>query len=153
MEGGTLQQLQNLIGWRNISMSTDVTGHVNEVEVFIKLVVRCYLIMSGLHYFSMSSLTDKPHSNVFPTNYRISIPLAKRKTIFLITCLLSLIDTSFLESSIPRSYKKDYSHNQRKFGKILTCTALHVLLAINHIPHIHKNLHIDHYTGELELVW
>ena len=46
--------------------------------------------MSGLHYFSMSSLTDKPHSNVFPTNY-ISIPLAKRKTIFL-DHLLAIID-------------------------------------------------------------
>ena len=65
MEGGTLQQL---IGWRNISVSTDVTGHVNEVEKFIELVVRCHLIMSGLHYFLISSLTDKPHFNVFPTN-------------------------------------------------------------------------------------
>ena len=36
---------------------------------------------------------------------------------------------SFLKSSIPRNYKKDYSYNQRKFAKILTCTAL--LFTIN----------------------
>ena len=71
-------------------MSTDVTGHVNKDEEFIELVVRSHLIMSGLHYFSMSSLIDKPHSNVFPTNY-ISLPLAKRRTIFL-DHLLAIID-------------------------------------------------------------
>ena len=47
---------------------------------------------------------------------------------------------SFLESSIPRNYKKDYSHNQRNFAKILNCTAL--LLTINMGSLLLQNHHI-----------
>lgn len=81
MEGGTLQQLRNLIGWRSIGVSTDVSGHVNDIEDFLVLVVRCHLVVCALHYFSMTSLSDKPKSNGFPANFD-SLPFKKRKEIF-----------------------------------------------------------------------
>ena len=57
-----------------------------------------FVYVTVTNYFSMSSLTDKPHSNVFPTNY-ISLPLAKRKTIFL-DHLLAITDRYV----IPRNF-------------------------------------------------
>lgn len=81
MEGGTLQQLRNLTGQRNIGLAMDVTGYVNDIEDFLEAVIRCHLVAAALHYFSMSSLSDKPHSNAFPSNYA-TLPTHKRKQVF-----------------------------------------------------------------------
>lgn len=51
LEGGTLQQLRNLINRRNISATTNVTGRVNEVEDFLELIVRCHIVAAAMHFF------------------------------------------------------------------------------------------------------
>lgn len=56
-------QLKNIINRRNIGK--DITGRVNEIEDFFELVVNCHLISATMHYFSMESLSDTPHSNGF----------------------------------------------------------------------------------------
>lgn len=81
MEGGTLQQLHNLIGRSNIGSETDVKGHVNEIEDFLELVVKCHMIEAALHFFSMSTIDDRPHSNSFPAGFA-SLPFSKRKALF-----------------------------------------------------------------------
>ena len=60
-EGGTLLQLKNIINRRNIGK--DISGKVNEVEDFLELVINCHLIAAALHFFSMESVSDTPHSN------------------------------------------------------------------------------------------
>ena len=89
-ESGTLQQLRNLIGRRNIGLSTDVKGHVNEIEDFLELVVNCHMVAAAMHFFSMNSLKDQPHSNSFPTGYA-SWPIEKKKKVFL-KKLLMIVD-------------------------------------------------------------
>ena len=90
MEGGTLQQLRNLIGRRNIGSETDVKGHVNEIEDFLELVIRCHLIEATLHFFAMRNTTDTPHANTFPPGFA-SLPFHKRKELFF-DRLLRIID-------------------------------------------------------------
>lgn len=90
LEGGTLQQLRNLISRRNIGLSTNVTGHVNEIEDFLETVIRCHLISAALHFFLMSNIGDSPHTNDIPPAFK-SLPLKKRKAIFL-EKLLCIVD-------------------------------------------------------------
>ena len=90
LEGGTLQQIRNLISRRNIGLSTSVTGHVNDIEDFLEVVIRCHLISAALHFFSMSSISDCPHTNDIPPSFK-SLPLQKRKGVFL-DKLLCIID-------------------------------------------------------------
>ena len=35
MEGGTLQQLRNLLGIRNIGIFAEVENHINDIEDFL----------------------------------------------------------------------------------------------------------------------
>ena len=71
MEGRTLLQLWNLIGCRNNGLATEVKGHVNEIKDFLELVIRCHLVAAALHFFSMSSTDDHPHSNAFPHHFQL----------------------------------------------------------------------------------
>jgi len=80
IEGGTLQQLRNLINRRNISVSSSVSGHVNEIEDFLEIVSKSHLIAAALHLFSMT-IDDEPHSNCFPAS-------AKEKTCFMRNCII-----------------------------------------------------------------
>ena len=140
MQGGTPQKLRNLIGWRNISTSTDVTGHVNEVEEFIELVVRCHLIMSGLHYFSMNSLTDKPHSNVFlPTISPFLWP--RGRTIFL-DHLLAIIDRYVIPRKFHTEKLQERLQPQPEEVRQNPCTAL--LLTINMGSLLFQNYHVGY---------
>lgn len=68
LEGGTLQQLRNLINRRNISATTSVCGHVNDVQDFLELVIRCHILAVTMHFFSMKNTDDKPHTSGFPDN-------------------------------------------------------------------------------------
>ena len=56
-------QLKNIINRRNIGK--DINGRVNEAEDFLELVINCHLISAAMHYFSMESVSDTPHSNGF----------------------------------------------------------------------------------------
>lgn len=108
MEGGTLQQLRNLIGRRNIGLATEVKGHVNEIEDFLELVIRCHLVAAALHFFSMSSTDDHPHSNAFPDGFS-SFPAPKRKKVVL-DKLLQIVDRYV----IPRQfYLEQPQHSQQ----------------------------------------
>ena len=72
-EGGTLLQLKNIINRRNIGK--DISGKVNEVEDFLELVINCRLIAAALHFFSMESVSDTPHSNGFSSDIcHLSLP-------------------------------------------------------------------------------
>ena len=66
LEGGTLQQIRNLINRRNISAATNVSGHVNDVQYFLELVIRCHILAVTMHFFSMKNIDDKPHTSGFP---------------------------------------------------------------------------------------
>lgn len=46
---------------------TDVKNQVNEVKDFLELVITCNLLAAAMHFFSMGSVEDTPHSNGFPT--------------------------------------------------------------------------------------
>lgn len=70
LEGGTLQQLRNLINRRNVSASTKVKGHANDVQDFLELVVKCHLVAVSMHYFSMDNVSDRPHTSAFPSNLK-----------------------------------------------------------------------------------
>lgn len=89
-ENGTLQQLRNLIGRRNVGQATDVKGHVNEIEDFLELIVNCHMVAAALHFFSMSSLDDQPHTNAFPASFS-SWPAEKKKKA-LLEKLVMIID-------------------------------------------------------------
>lgn len=41
---------------------------VNEVEDFPELVINCHLIAAPMHFLSMATTPDEPHSNGFPSN-------------------------------------------------------------------------------------
>lgn len=56
-------QLRNLINRCNISAKMNVSGHVNEAEDFLRLVVRCYMVTAVMHHFGMKNLTDSPTRN------------------------------------------------------------------------------------------
>ena len=56
-------QLHNLINRRNISAKMNVQGHVNEVEDFLKLVVRCHILAVVMHHFGMEEPSDEPKRN------------------------------------------------------------------------------------------
>ena len=78
-DGGTLLQIKNLINRRNIGK--DISGRVNEVEDFLELVISCHLIAAALHFFSMESVTDTPHSNGFSAHVN-QMSLPERTKIF-----------------------------------------------------------------------
>ncbi len=63
-------QLRNLIDRRNVKGGTDVKNQVNEVEDFLELVITCHLLAAAMHFFSMESTEDTPHSSGFPTEIR-----------------------------------------------------------------------------------
>ena len=75
MEGGTLQQLRNLISRRNISVSSSFSSHVNEIEDFLEFTTKSHLIAAALHFFAMATIDNEPHSNCFP----VHISLRKKK--------------------------------------------------------------------------
>lgn len=81
-EGGTLLQLRNVINRRNIGKSKSITSHVNEIEDFLELCIECHLIVAALHFFSMSSLSDTPQSNGFPSNVHSLPQKQKKKMLF-----------------------------------------------------------------------
>ena len=41
---------------------------MNEVEDFLELVINCHLLAAAMHFFSMATTLDEPHSNGFPSN-------------------------------------------------------------------------------------
>ena len=45
-----------------------MTKQVNEVEDFLELVINCHLLAAAMHFFSMATTSDEPHSNGFPSN-------------------------------------------------------------------------------------
>lgn len=81
LEGGTLQQLRNLINRRNVSASTSVKGHVNEIQDFLELIVRCHIVAVTMHYFSMANCEDQPHTSAFPPNVK-SLPSKQKWKLF-----------------------------------------------------------------------
>lgn len=98
LEGGTLQQLRNLINRRNVSASTAVSGHVNEVQDFLELVIRCHIIAVAMHYFGMKSVTDEPDASVLPPGIA-DLPLDQRQKQFL-SHLCRIVDRYI----IPKQY-------------------------------------------------
>ena len=98
LEGGTLQQLRNLINRRNVSASTSITGHVNDVQDFLLLVTNCHIIAATMHYFSMANIDDEPHTSAFPSDIH-TMP-AKRKWWLLHSELCQIVDKYI----IPRQY-------------------------------------------------
>jgi len=52
MEGGTFR---NLINHRNISASSNASGHVNEKKDFLELTTKAHLVAAALHFFAMAS--------------------------------------------------------------------------------------------------
>ena len=114
MEGDTLQQLRNLIGWCSIGVSTDISGYVNDTEDFLILVVRCHLVVCALHYFLMTSLSDKPKSTAFPANLN-SLPFNKRKEIInnhmLVIIDRYVIPKSTKEQPHPQPQPEEVRHN------------------------------------------
>ena len=79
LEGGTLQQLRNLINRRNVSASTSIKGHVTEIQDFLELIVKCHIVAVTMHYFSMENIDDKPHTSAFPSNVKSLPPKQKWK--------------------------------------------------------------------------
>ena len=61
LQGGTLQQLRNLINRRNISSNTD--RKFNEVLDFFELVVTAHVLAAAMYFFGMSCITDQPGRN------------------------------------------------------------------------------------------
>ena len=41
---------------------------VNQIEDFLELVITCHLVAAAMHFFSVHSVSDEPHSNGFPSN-------------------------------------------------------------------------------------
>lgn len=99
-------QLRNIINRRNIGKSVDVTSHVNEVEDFLVLVITCHLTAAALQFFNMSTTSDSPHSNGFPTDVA-GMPLHKRKKL-LFDRLERLID----EYVVSSAFKPHAKHPQ-----------------------------------------
>ena len=77
-EGGTLLQLWNIIDRRNVGSSMEVKHHVNEIENFLELVVKCHMVAAALHHFGMTSVTDVPHCSAFPEHI-LQIPVNDHK--------------------------------------------------------------------------
>ena len=101
-EGGTLLQLKNVINRQNVGSTNDISGRVNDIEDFLELVINCHLIAAALHYFSMESVSDTPHSNGFPCEI-LQKDLSERRKIF-----HSRMETIIKEYVIP----KDFSTHQ-----------------------------------------
>ena len=78
-------QLRNIIDRRNIGKGKNIKHHVNAIEDFLELVIRCH---ATLHYFGMGSVTDVPHSNGFPTVVPVGV---RRKT--LLDAMRKIADT------------------------------------------------------------
>ena len=97
-EGGTLMQLRNLINRRNVGEGKKITSHVNQIEDFLELVITCHLVAAAMHFFSMYSVSDEPHSNGFPSNIA-EMELYRRKNIFF-SKLGKIID----EYVVPRDF-------------------------------------------------
>ena len=77
-EGGTLNQLRNLINRKNVSEAKgkDVRNNVNEIEDFLVIVIECYVITAALNHFGMSDMSDMQW---IPKEYRqVSIATKKR---------------------------------------------------------------------------
>ena len=60
-------QLRNLINRKNVE-GKKITSRVNQIEDFLELVITCHLVAAAMHFFSMCSVSDEPHSNGFPSN-------------------------------------------------------------------------------------
>lgn len=97
-EGGTLIQLRNLINRRNVGKGKEVKHQVNEVEDFLDLVIRCHLVAAAMHHFGMSSVSDCPSANGFPSNIA-ELPDNKRKSLFY-KKMTKIID----DYAVPRKY-------------------------------------------------
>ena len=66
MDGGTLHQLRNLINRVNVGKKA-VKNQASEVEDFLELVINCHLLAAVMHFFGMSSTSDTPNRNEFPS--------------------------------------------------------------------------------------
>ena len=104
IEGGTLQQLRNLICRRNISSNTKISSNVNAVEDFLFLVIKCHLIAATLHYFSMESVNDTPKSNGFSEDFKTLPWSTKKQLVF--NCLFAIVDRYV----IPQQFHMQYHH-------------------------------------------
>jgi hypothetical protein len=102
-EGGTLLQLRNRINRRNVSDAQDITKHVNEIEDFLELVVNCHLIAAAMHFFSMATTSDEPHSNGFPSNIAEMEQHRRQKILF--ERLGRIVD----EYIVPREFNSESS--------------------------------------------
>lgn len=96
LQGGTLQQLRNLINRRNVSASTSVKSHANEIEDFLELITRCHISAVVMHHFRMNSRDDEPHSSTFPLS-TVSLP-ADQKWKILLSRLYDIIDRYIVPS-------------------------------------------------------
>lgn len=109
MEGGTLLQLRNLIDRRrNVGKAKKITSHVNEIEDFIELCVQCYILAAALHFFSMSSISDSPHSNGFPFDVHKKPHKLRQK--ILLEKLEQLVDEYVLPCGFFSDTKKVIQH-------------------------------------------
>ena len=67
---------------RNISATSNVVGHVNEIENFLLLIIRCHIVAAAMHFFSMNNIDDEPHTSVFPVNI-VTLPLDEQRKLFI----------------------------------------------------------------------
>lgn len=75
LDGGTLQQLRNLVNRRNVSSNPDKS--FNATEDFFHLVGKAHIIAACLKYFKMSNAEAVPQENI-PTE-ALLLPNDQRK--------------------------------------------------------------------------
>lgn len=87
-----------------------VKGHVNEIEDFLEIVVRCHLIAAALNFFAMDSIDDKPKANAFPHAF-FSFPIPKKREIVL-SKLHEIIDRYV----VPKQFSLVQSNQETEVG-------------------------------------
>ena len=79
MDAGTLFQLRNLINRRNVT--NNPTSNVIACEDFFLHVVEVHIVSACMTVFKMSSVTDKPSSELFPEASTEGDTLQRRKIV------------------------------------------------------------------------
>lgn len=66
LNGGTLQQLRNIVNRRNVSSDPD--RNFNATEDFFHLVGKAHVVVACLKYFGMDDVNGLPNESMLPTN-------------------------------------------------------------------------------------
>ena len=88
MDGGTLNQLRNLINRRNVTK--DPTKNYTANEEFFTLVTEGHILCAAMEVFGMRSLNDQPSTTYIPDGSSQLDPLQRRS--ILITAVRAIVD-------------------------------------------------------------